>query len=311
MKFLFVGDPIPKLNPQGDSSLAMVRAAQNQEAVCSWVTPDNLWQRGPDIWAAAEELEPFKKDRLPGTTGSQKRRLSDFDAIFIRKDPPFDTDYVRLCWSVALYDKQVFQFNRAQLLLEFHEKMLPFEACRQGFLNEEDLIPTFVGAISRAESWAKEFGYDELVAKPYLGHGGESITRIRLGDLSKSVFSQTMMIQPLQKEISEVGDRRVLYLQGKILGDFVRVPKAGSIVSNLAQGGSAIHRPMTPKEEAVAKQLGDFLLQEGIFFAGSDMIGAKVSEVNITSPTGLRSLEKLYGDDHAGQIALAVIAAAK
>ena len=201
MKFLFIGDPLLGLNPLGDSSLAIVRAVQNQKVECFWVTPENLWQRGADIWAAAERLEPFLKDRLPTTSGNQKKELSEFDAIFIRKDPPFNTDYVRLCWSLALYDKQIFQFNRAQLLLRFHEKMVPFEACRQGYLKNEDLVPTFIVAVNRAESWAKEFGYDEMVVKPYLGHAGESITRLRLGDLAKSKFTETMMIQPLLQRL--------------------------------------------------------------------------------------------------------------
>ena len=308
MKILFVGDSIPRLNPAGDSSLAMVRAAMAAKLEVYWVTPENLWQRGSDIWAATEKLEPFLKDRLPGTAGGEKRTLSDFKAIFIRKDPPFDTAYVQLCWQLSLYEEKIFQLNRASLLLRHHEKMIPFEAVRQGFLSESDLIPTFIGSQTRAESWAKEHGYHDLVVKPYLGHGGEEIAQTTVANLNKITFKHAMMVQPLRPEVKELGDRRVLYLNGEILGDVVRVPKAGSIVSNLAQGGAAVHRPMDAAEMAAAKKVGAFLKKEGIFFAGSDMIGPKVSEVNITSPTGLRSLEKLHGDDKATPIIQAVLA---
>ncbi len=311
MKFLFIGDPIPRLNPTGDSSLAMVRAAIHQKVETYWVTPENLWQRGSEVWGAVERLEPFLKDRLPGTAGGEKRNLSDFSALFIRKDPPFDRSYVRLCWHLSLYENSVFQMNRASLLLRHHEKMIPFEAVRQGYLQESDLIPTFIGSIPRAESWAKEHGFSDLVVKPYLGHGGEEITQTTVTDLGKLTFKEMMMVQPLQREVTELGDRRVLYLNGEILGDFVRLPKAGSIVANLAQGGAAHQRPMTTEEKSAAEKVGAFLKKEGIVFAGSDMIGPKVSEVNVTSPTGLRSLEKLTGDDHAAPIIAAAILSAK
>ncbi len=309
MKFLFVADPIAKLNPKGDSTLAMARAALAQKIECSWVSPDKLWLRGTDVWAAAETIAPFAKDRLPTGDATGKTKIDDYDAVFIRKDPPFDADYVRLCWWLSLYDKKVYQFNRATLLLRYHEKMLPFEAVHAGFLKAEDLIPTFIGSFTRAESFAKEQSGEEVVAKPFLGHGGETIYRLKIRELSpKSIKeTETMMWQPLLKEVSELGDRRVLYLNGEILGDIVRVPKPGSIVSNLAQGGSAVHRPMNADELRVAEALGRFLKQEGIVFAGSDMIGANLSEVNVTSPTGLRSLEALHGDDKAAEIIKAVV----
>ena len=110
------------------------------------------------------------------------------------------------------------------------------------------------------------------------------------------------MVQPYLEEIVEQGDRRVFFLDGELLAEFVRFPKEGGFIANLAQGGSAKKVPLSDVERAVCDRLGKFLKHTGIVFAGADLIGSKVSEVNITSPTGLCSLHALEGNDYGAPI---------
>jgi glutathione synthase len=190
--------------------------------------------------------------------------------------------------------------------MRYHEKLVPLEAWAQGFLEPGDLIPTYIGPLPGAKALVRERGIGQVVTKPFLGFGGSRVVVHEagafLGWKPTEAETEEMLVQPLEPAVLKRGDRRVFFLEGKIIGDFVRMPAEGSYISNLAQGGKAVAMKLEPAERAALERLGKFLAHAGIDLAGADLIGRKISEVNITSPTGIRSLMSLEGRDISVEI---------
>ncbi len=303
MKILIVADAVDKLRPLGDSTLAMVREALRRRHELFWATDTDLEFHGDHPVVHAAGVKACGPDAIPELASRAVGRVDGLDAVLIRKDPPFDGAYVKLCWLLGLVEKKVWMMNPPSTLLRYHEKLVPLEAHAQGFLQADDLIPTFIGSSEDARRWVAASDYPEVVMKPFLGFGGGGVFRIpRERFLADKKDFPDVIVQPFRDEISTKGDRRVIFLGGKCIAHFVRVPKEGSFISNLAQGGTAVSRPLTPREGESIQRVEKFLTAAGIHFAGADLIGHWVSEVNITSPTGLRSLEKLDGTDYTGEL---------
>jgi glutathione synthase len=303
MKILVIADPVEKLRPLGDSTLAIVREALRRKHEIFWAHHDDLEYRGDHLAVHTWDVVACKKDALAELGQRRTDRLTAFGAVLIRKDPPFDSVYVKLCWLLALCEKKTWMMNAPSALLRYHEKLVPLEAVAQGFLRSDDVIPTHMGASEEAREFVAASGYPKVVAKPFLGYAGNGVTlQSREEFIADSADHGDRLVQPFREEIYNRGDRRVIYLGGRCIAHFARMPKAGSFISNLAQGGTAAALPVTPRESESIERLGKFLSAAGIHFAGADLIGHWVSEVNITSPTGLRSLEKLEGTDYTPQI---------
>jgi glutathione synthase len=306
VKLLFVADPIEELKPKGDSSLVMLRAGLRRRHESYWAVPKDLYLASERVGVNAKRCESCEVDQLPVAGAEKTFFLDEIDAVFIRKDPPFDENYVRLCWLLDLAEKKTFFLNRPSLLARYHEKLIPFEAVVQGFLLSEDLIPTFIGPWAETRDFVEKLGVEEIVLKPFLGFGGTGVAKVRSEDfLSRgNAFEKKwvpQLVQAFCPEISD-GDRRVFLLEGKILAHYARIPKEGDFISNLAAGGTAMMKPLSPKAQAALTRLGSFLKSVGLMLAGADLIGDRVSEVNVTSPTGLRSLQLLEGRDYAEEI---------
>lgn len=291
MNLLIVGDPLRNLKPKTDSSLAIAREALLRSYTVHWTTAEDLFLWEGRVFARVEEFSGCAEGALPMTeTVAEPLPLNNYDNVWIRKDPPFDVSYMSLCWLLALEENNVPMLNKPSLLLRYHEKLLPLEAVEKGFLKEEELIPSFLPTGKRFHVPAN-FPRGECVTKPWLGHGGKDVRRLEGPHTPEPYF----FLQPLQKEVQRLGDRRVFFLDGDIIGSFPRIPAEGEIKSNIAAGGRGILRDMTKKELEIADRLGAFLKEIGVVFAGADMIGEKVSEVNITSPTGLITLHDIGG----------------
>ncbi len=298
MKTLYIGDPFPRLKPATDSSLALVREDLKRKNKVFWAEPSALRLEQGKLWVSAMPCVQCDEGMTPEVGTNQEKALRDFNVVWIRKDPPFDSEYTSLCWLLALEEKSVLMVNRPSLLLRYHEKLLPFEAHAQGFLSAKDLIPTHVGSAGTARDFLKRGGIDWAIRKPFFGFGGADIKRFQVGDSKRLPNEDELeLTQPYLEEISTLGDRRVFFLAGRYIGDFVRLPQAGEVVSNIARGGRAAVLPLTAKQKTVVDRLGKFLKKVGIVFAGADMIGSRVSEVNVTSPTGLLSYRQLTGID--------------
>jgi glutathione synthase len=311
-KVLIIADRLIELKIPTDTSIALAQGAHDagqQVYFCeskdiSYKGSHILIQQCHQVWFSAEHqfkynVQPIKN--LP---------FSDFDMCFIRKDPPFDEEYKDLCWILNT-QTQVKIVNPPHTLLSYHEKSLHLKALSLGILPSQNHIPTCVSQdLEIIESFcqeAKDTMTHGIICKPWLGHGGEGVMLFQKKEelllfLKKNAENSPapikFIIQPYLPEIKTAGDRRVLICAGKIMGHFVRLPPQGGIAANLAQGGHAVLREMTSTQTELCQNIGRFLKEEGIIFAGLDLIGDYLSEINITSPTGLRTYETLTNQKH-------------
>lgn len=307
MRVLFIADPLESLKKKSDTSFAFLRECLRQGHEVYWAIDRGVTAHSHQISIESSQITSCEKDELPIGLSASNRPIEDFDVVLIRKDPPFDMNYIQLCWVLSYAETKIYFMNRPSLLVRYHEKILPLEAVAHGFLQPDDIIPTFFGNWEAAKRYFKQNQVEKVILKPFWGFGGSDIQLLSAQEFeSKSETPELLrdqIVQPFQKEIT-TGDRRVFLLDGEILCHVVRVPKSGSIISNLAQGGSALATPLRPKEEEALLRLGKFLKFAGIHLAGADVIGEKISEVNITSPTGIRSIEELEGHDFSREIML-------
>lgn len=291
MNFLIIGDPIRNLKPKTDTSLALVREALLRAHTIHWATSQDLFLWEGRVMARVETITGCAVSSLPATEPVEEpQSINGYDGVWIRKDPPFDVSYLSLCWLLALEENNVPMLNKPSLLLRYHEKMLPWEALEKGFLQPSELIPTFMPTGKRINIPAN-FPKGECITKPWLGHGGKDVELLP-APRSPEPYS---FLQPLQKEIYKGGDRRIFVLNGEVIGSFVRIPAAGEVKSNIAAGGTGVLRDMTRRESEIADRTATFLQEIGVTFAGLDMIGEKISEINITSPTGFLTFRDIGG----------------
>lgn len=298
MQILIVGDPPAKLNPRGDSSFFMARAALEAGFAVDWCTPSDISLRNSEVRVRAQSVKRAPAKARPALDKSCARLATDYKSIWIRKDPPFDSNYVSLCWMLSLVEDRVQFVNAPSLLLKHHEKLLPLQALQAGFLTTSDILPTVV-AQGKKVDFPENFPDSPVVGKPWLGFAGKRVRKFptKRAALAAASTREATIYQPFDDLIHQLGDRRVIFIAGKYAGDFVRLPKRGSFVSNLARGGRAVLRERTAEERALCDRIGAFLQATGILFAGVDLIGARVTEMNITSPTGLQTLVDLGGPD--------------
>jgi glutathione synthase len=304
MKFLFIADRFEKIKPKSDSTLSLVRRALARKHKVFWASSEDIQLTGYGVGVVAAEVLGCPPDSLPSVGSNEKTPLEKFETIFIRKDPPFDGSYVKLCWLLGLLERKIFMINRPSLLLRFHEKLLPLEAMTRGFLEPKDVIPTWLNDLEGAQAYVVQEKIERVVTKPFLGFGGSDVTSLNAVDFLKTKdlsAEDPRLVQPFQSEIA-LGDFRVFFLDGTVLAHFVRVPKEGDFISNLAQGGRAETRALSERQRDVLQRLGKFLKSSSVTLAGADLIGDKISEVNVTSPTGLQSLWHLEAKDYAENI---------
>jgi glutathione synthase len=291
MNFLIIGDPIRNLKPKTDTSLALVREAITRAHEVHWCTGEDLVLWEGRVQARVDSITGCAEHSHPVTENIKElQAINSYDGVWIRKDPPFDQSYLSLCWLLALEEGNVPMLNPPSVLLRYHEKMLPFEAVEAGFLRQEETVPTFLPT-GRRLMVPENFPKGESVTKPWFGHGGKGVEKLE-GPRSPEPYH---FLQPLQKEITRTGDRRIFFLNGDVIGSFVRMPADGDIRSNISAGGRGVLKDMNKKEEDIADRLGSFLKEKGIVFAGADMMAEKISEVNITSPTGFQTFHEIGG----------------
>lgn len=304
MRMLMVADPVAVLKPASDTTMACARSAAARGIAVDWAERASLFRDGTQTMALAAQWESDVA-LSPRLGAARQTSLESYQVILIRPNPPFDIDYISLCWWLLPYASRCVISNAPHVLLTHHEKMVPWLMHAAGALPGDALIPTIVTTDPvQVRRFATAHAGTGWVIKPWLGFGGNEVARTdRLDELLHAVASSPhpVMVQPFLPEIVTAGDRRVLFVGGAMVGDFVRMPPAGGFVSNLAQGGNAVARELTPAQRVRCAQVGAYLRTAQIDFAGVDLIGDVVSEVNITSPTGVQSVAALSGADIAGQ----------
>ncbi len=299
MKHLFVLDPINQINPAKDSSAALIQAA-DRASIEVWIcTPSDLQARGDTAWVVSSRINP---DPWLDIQQPISLPLSKFNCIWMRKDPPVDEAFLYATHLLEVAERDgVLVLNKPASLRAWNEKL--------GALRFSNLMaPTLVASrVSELTSFAREQG--EVVLKPLGGKGGQGVIRIAkaapgLEALLELITSQEQMPVMMQKFLPEVidGDKRILLVHGQPLGAINRRPKAGDFRSNLALGGQAEVTHLTPREKEICNELEPSLQKEGLFFVGIDVIGGMLSEINVTSPTGIREVESLMSIPLADQV---------
>jgi glutathione synthase len=323
---LIVGDPLDSLNFSSDSSLAMAEGALSLGYRVYWTTNENIGLlNGTPIVSETVEIAEIKIGQAPRIrkliNDGNPRSASGFNKIIIRKDPPFDQSYTDLCWILSQCEP-LRVINNPAALLTYHEKLTPWRLVRDGILPEHMMVPTLISRTSAellqfvtqqfeaAEIFLRQFRSIEIfkdfkfqmLCKPWRGHGGRGIKTFPsslhfqewLSSQTKDKpLSEMLMLQPLLPEIKTKGDRRVFIVNGDVQFDFVRYPASGKIEANLAQGGQAKLEHMPEELLSAAQKIAGYLKRCGILLAGLDFIGERLTEVNITSPTGIRTFEQL------------------
>ena len=287
---LFLIDPIGRLRPEKDSSVALMQAGQRAGDEIWAAQPSDLaaGEGGPRVLAAPITAEPWY------SAGEARwQPLSQFQQVWMRKDPPVDEAYLYATHLLELAERQGVQvLNRPASLRAWNEKL--------GALQFPELMaPTLVASdVELLRQFAATHG--EVVLKPLGGRAGQGVIRSSgeapgLGALLELVTQQQqlpVMIQAFLPQVSE-GDKRILLVNGEPLGAVNRKPKAGEFRSNLAVGGQPEATDLSPRERQICDVLRPALIEAGLFFVGIDVIAGHLSEINVTSPTGIREVEQL------------------
>jgi len=292
-----VMDPIASISYKKDSSLAMLLAAQERGWELFYLEQQDLYQ---NQGVARGRMRPLKVFADPARWfelgDEQDAPLSDLQVILMRKDPPFDMEFV---YSTYLLEQAeaagVLVVNRPQSLRDCNEKLFAtlFPQCTP---------PTVVSRrpdILRA--FAAEHG--DVILKPLDGMGGASIFRHRAGDPNLSVILETLTLHGTQQIMGQAylpaikdGDKRILMIDGEPV-DYclARIPASGETRGNLAAGGRGEARPLSDRDRWIAAQVGPTLREKGLLFVGLDVIGEHLTEINVTSPTCIREIDNAYG----------------
>ena len=292
-----VMDPIASISYKKDSSLAMLLAAQERGWELFYLEQQDLYQ---NEGVARGRMRPLKVFADPARWfelgAEQDAPLSDLQVILMRKDPPFDMEFV---YSTYLLEQAeaagVLVVNRPQSLRDCNEKLFAtlFPQCTP---------PTVV---SRRPDILREFAakHGDVILKPLDGMGGASIFRHRAGDPNLSVILETLTLHGTQQIMGQAylpaikdGDKRILMIDGEPV-DYclARIPASGETRGNLAAGGRGEARPLTERDRWIAAQVGPTLREKGLLFVGLDVIGEHLTEINVTSPTCIREIDNAYG----------------
>jgi len=308
MDYAFVLDPLPGLKAYKDSSIAMMRAlAARGHRVFAIMQPDIAWDaRGTRARAVPLELRPDNRDWY--TEGeAEERALRDFAAVVMRKDPPFDMEYVYSTYLLEAAESEGARvFNRPRAIRDHNEKMAIARF-------PEFIAPTLV---TRDADRVGAFidGHADTILKPLDGMGGTSVFRVRADDPNRNVIvetvglygARTMMAQRYIPEIAE-GDKRVLLIAGEVVPfALARIPKPGETRGNLAAGGRGVARPLTARDREIAAAMAPRLWAEGLLVVGLDVIGDYLTEINVTSPTCFVEITEQSGFDVGGMFAAAL-----
>lgn len=298
-------DPIESINIAGDSSFALMLSAQARGHELFHYDVGSLTLDEDDRLHAM--LRPVTVQRVEGDhySAGEARRVDlgkDIDVILMRQDPPFDMGYITATHLLERIENETLVVNNPASVRNAPEKVFVLDF-------RQFMPPTLVTrSVEEVRAFQKRHG--AVVVKPIHGNGGKAIFRVpESGDNLSAlieVFNQTWpephMVQPFLPEVAE-GDKRIVLVDGEVAGAINRLPGEGEFRSNLARGGSAEATGLTAREEEICAALGPRLKELGLIFVGIDVIGGKwLTEINVTSPTGIVAIDKFNGTDTPGLI---------
>ncbi|MBW2210072.1 MAG: glutathione synthase [Deltaproteobacteria bacterium] len=301
MRFLFVMDPVSTVIVDEDTSFALMLEAQARGHRIEHCLPSDVGLRGRRVVARVREASMQLDSDDPIKLGkSEDIDLVDVDAVFIRKDPPFDDAYLWLTLVLGHLEGRTLVVNSPRGLREANEKLyahhFPEIAPPTIMTSHKDEVFRFLSDVG-----------GKAVIKPIDGHGGQSVFLLNNGDSNLNALIESVthlgarnaIVQALIPEIYDEGDKRILLLDGEFLGVVGRVPSKGDLRSNVHVGGSAAPAELTEADRKIIETIGPRLLADQLFFVGLDVIGGKLIEVNVTSPTLLQQMSRLCGENLA------------
>ncbi len=302
MNLLFITDPVDGFKLDKDSSLAMMRQA-HARGYAVWVcgTPDLQWQRGERVSAVMQRLQ--LKDHAHGwyrIEETSAKALCEMDAVLMRKDPPFDSEYFYATHLLSQAQREGAKvFNQPSALREHPEKLALMEFAQW-------TTPTLVSRQAEAIR-AFHAQHQDIILKPLDGMGGMGIFRVRADGMNLGSIIETLnqdgatsvMVQKFVPAIAQ-GDKRVLVIGGKpVPYALARIPQGNEVRGNLAAGGKGVAQPLTDRDREIAHAIGPVLAARGLLLVGLDIIGECLTEVNVTSPTCFREITDQTGFDVA------------
>src|SRR5499426_1755857 len=295
-------DPIDRINIKGDSTFALLLEAQKRGHNLAYYTPDQLALLDGRVFAHVQSLtvrdkagDHFALDR------PRRIELAELDVVLLRQDPPFDLAYVTTTHLLERIHPKTFVVNDPAHVRNAPEKVFVTEFA--------DLMPPTLISRDLAEIKAFRAEHGDIVMKPLYGKGGEAVFRLEredlnfgsLFDLFASTFREQWVVQKFLPNIRN-GDKRIILIDGEYAGAVNRVPAADDLRSNMVRGGVPAATELTKREAEICKRIGPALRQRGLLFVGIDVIDGYLTEINVTSPTGIRAIKNLGGPDVAAKI---------
>jgi glutathione synthase len=295
-------DPIERINIRGDSTFALLLEAQRRGHAISYYTPDRLALRGQDVFASMRALTVRDREGDHFTLGEpQRSELAAFDVVLLRQDPPFDLAYMTSTHLLDRIHPRTLVVNDPAQVRNAPEKLFVMEF--------PELMPPTLITRDLAEIKAFRAEHGDIVMKPLYGKGGEAVFRLAPADLNfgslYDLFSVTFREQwVVQKFLPAVkhGDKRIILVDGEFAGAVNRVPAPDDLRSNMVRGGTPSETELTAREREICAPLKAPLRQRGLIFVGIDVIDGWLTEINVTSPTGIRAIKNLGGPDVAAMI---------
>jgi glutathione synthase len=303
MRFVVIMDPVATVLPEADTTFALMEeASQRGHRVDHCLNTDLILDGGK--LSARVAVASMARNTVPAMKLGEPEVVSlhDVDAVFVRTDPPFDNNYL---WATQLLevlrgdtlvvnDPRGLQHANEKLYTTYFPELMP----ETMVTSHKDRIKMFVRRVGGT-----------AVIKPLDGRGGEGVMVLREGDPNVNAIIEATtgsgrraaMVQVFLPEVKQ-GDKRVLLLNGELLGAVLRVPASDDIRSNLRVGGRAVAAGIEPEEQKIIDALGPKLREDGLYFVGIDLIGGKLTEVNVTSPTGIQAMTRLDGKNYSASV---------
>lgn len=304
LKLAVIMDPISELNYKKDSTLAMLWAAKQRGWALYYLTLTDLYLLNSTAMGMATPLDVYQQPAEYFRLGEpQPTPLGDFDIILMRKDPPFDNEYIYATYMLECAQAAgALVVNNPRSLRDCNEKFFAtaFAQCAPPHL------------ITRDAQLLREFHseHGDVILKPLDGMGGQSIFRLSPSEANLNVIIETLTERGQQQIMAQTylpaikdGDKRIILINGKPVDHcLARLPAAGETRANLAAGGQGRVQPLSQQDQWITEQVGRELIKRGLIFVGLDVIGDYLTEINITSPTGIREIETATGNDIAGHL---------
>lgn len=295
-------DHIASINIAGDSAFALMLEAQARGHELFHYTPDRLAMIGDQVFAGLEPVTVRDEKGNHFSLGDKQRaNMADIDVVLMRQDPPFDLAYIAATHILEKIHPRTLVVNDPGQVRNAPEKLFVTEFA--------DLMPPTLVTRDRSEIDLFRAGYGDIVMKPLFGHGGAAVFRITQDDLNygslydffAATFREPWVIQQFLPNVIH-GDKRILLVDGEFAGAVNRVPAKGDLRSNMVRGGAARDSELTEREREICARLGPSLKAKGLILVGIDVIDGKLTEINVTAPTGIRAIQKLGGPDVAARV---------